>query len=203
MAILITLEELRQLAITAKDELERKAFESGRDNIKIYLHWTAGWYGSYFDDYHVNIDEDGSLYAATNEYGDIYNLSDTLSHTWKRNSGSVGLSLCCCVGATTENLGENPPTENQLKAMADCIAVLCDVFMIPINIETVMTHGEAADNADGYWGAYGEEDLYGPQNGYERWDLDILHTGDEPGTGGDTIREMAKKSKYYKEHNFE
>ena len=27
---------------------------------KIYLHWTAGHYGQFFGDYHLNIDADGS-----------------------------------------------------------------------------------------------------------------------------------------------
>ena len=29
---------------------------------QIYLHWTAGRYGQLYDDYHFNIDVDGSVY---------------------------------------------------------------------------------------------------------------------------------------------
>ena len=50
-----------------------------------------------------------------------------------------------------------------------------------------MTHGEAADE-DGYGLYSGDSDC--------RWDLQILHTGDEYGTGGDIIRE---KAQYYLE----
>ena len=28
----------------------------------IYLHWSAGWYGQFYDDYHINIDADGTIY---------------------------------------------------------------------------------------------------------------------------------------------
>ena len=28
---------------------------------QIYLHWTAGHYGQLYDDYHFNIDADGSI----------------------------------------------------------------------------------------------------------------------------------------------
>ena len=35
----------------------------GRNRImQIYLHWTAGRYGELYDDYHFNIDADGTVY---------------------------------------------------------------------------------------------------------------------------------------------
>ena len=35
----------------------------GRNRIsQIYLHWTAGRYGQLYDDYHFNINADGSIY---------------------------------------------------------------------------------------------------------------------------------------------
>lgn len=36
-----------------------------RDHItQLYLHWTAGRYGQVYDDYHLNIDADGTVYQA-------------------------------------------------------------------------------------------------------------------------------------------
>lgn len=181
------LDELRNMAKDAYDTLWEKAENNDRD-VKIYLHWSAGHYGQFFDSYHINIDADGSIYVSTDD------LSETLSHTWKRNSGSIGITLACAFGAsynTNKGLGDEPPTDSQISSMAKVISILAKELEIPINLEHVMTHGEAADNADGYWGAYGEEDLYGPENGCERWDLDYIKDGDENGTGGDKIRELA------------
>lgn len=31
--------------------------------VQIYLHWTAGRYGQVYDDYHLNIDADGTVYC--------------------------------------------------------------------------------------------------------------------------------------------
>lgn len=183
----VTLDGIRDMAKDAYDDLWEKAERNGRD-IKLYMHWTAGHYGQFFDSYHINIDADGSIYVATDD------LSETLSHTWKRNSGAIGITLACAYDASydpEEGLGDEPPTDEQINTMAKVIAVLADELDIDIDLEHVMTHAEAADNEDGYWGAYGEDDLYGPENGCERWDLDYLHRGDANGTGGDTLRKLA------------
>ena len=37
-----------------------------RDHItQLYLHWTAGRYGQVYDDYHLNIDADGTVYRTS------------------------------------------------------------------------------------------------------------------------------------------
>lgn len=43
---------------------------------QIYLHWTAGRYGQLYDDYHFNIDADGSIYQTCTQ------LTELKSHTW-------------------------------------------------------------------------------------------------------------------------
>ena len=64
-----------------------------RDHItQLYLHWTAGRYGQVYDDYHLNIDADGTVYRTSS-------LSQYKSHTWRRNSGSIAVALCCGLGA--------------------------------------------------------------------------------------------------------
>ena len=42
---------------------------------QIYLHWTAGRYGQLYDDYHFNIDADGSIYQTCTQ------LTELKSHT--------------------------------------------------------------------------------------------------------------------------
>lgn len=59
----------------------------GRNRIsQIYLHWTAGRYGQLYDDYHFNIDADGSVYQTCTQ------LTELKSHTWQRNTGAIALS---------------------------------------------------------------------------------------------------------------
>ena len=185
----VTLEELSMMASDAREAIWSLAQDYGREP-KIYLHWTAGHYYQKFDDYHVNIDKDGRIFVSTDD------LSEVLAHTWRRNSGSVGITLDCCAGATSEDLGDEPPTAKQIEAMAQCIQVVADALWLTIDMKHVMTHGEAADNVDGL---NAHED-YGPQSTVERWDLQFLGTDespvytadyDDPATGGNVLRGKA------------
>jgi hypothetical protein len=155
------------------------------------LHWTAGHYGQYYlNDYHVAIDYDGKIYVDAP-------LDEVLAHTWKRNSGSVGITLACCVGATSEDLGDEPPTNAQIEAMAQAICAVADGLWLTIDINHVMTHGEAADNVDGIY----PHEPYGCLSTVERWDLQYLGTDespcfirdyDDPRTGGNVLRGKAQ-----------
>ena len=163
----ITLNELKEMAIDAKGEINM-----------LFLHWSAGHYSQFFDDYHVNIDYDGKLYVSCES------LSELKSHTWHHNSGAVGISLACCVGATSEDLGEEPPTKEQIEAMSQVVAVLSKYLELPCDYDHVRTHGEQGDEEP-------DPDKYGQNTTCERWDLAILATGDEWGSGGNTIRGKA------------
>lgn len=186
----VTLEELQQIAENAREDVWSMARYAGREP-KLYLHWTAGHYGQFYNDYHICIDKDGSYHLTTED------LADVLAHTEGRNSGGIGIALCCCAPpADTNDLGPEPPTSDQIDAMAKAVAALCDALWLTINKEHVMTHGEAADNEDGYDAG----EMYGPKNGCERWDLEYLGTSESPtynpwaddGTrGGDVIRGKA------------
>ncbi|CUH97831.1 hypothetical protein P22_3977 [Propionispora sp. 2/2-37] len=183
----ITLEELKDLALQSKADLWSAAQGAGRD-VKIYLHWSAGHYGQFFNDYHINIDEDGSLYCSTT------NLATAKSHTYKRNTGAVGIALSCCYNATPRNLGSEPPTEKQIEAMAQVVAVLCKALDLTVDIFRVMTHAEAADNLDGLNPGYEDngypDGKYGPAHSCERWDL-WFFPGVSKGEGGDVLRGKA------------
>ena len=185
----IDLDELRRMAKDSRDSLRSAADSVGR-SVKVYLHWSAGHYGQFFDDYHINIDKDGSIYASTDD------LSEVLAHTYHRNTGAVGVSMACCAGATSNDLGDESPTTAQIDAMAKVVMVLCDEFGMEINKDNVMTHGEAADNIDGIEAS----EPYGCQSTCERWDLQYLATNespayttdyDDPSTGGNVVRGKA------------
>lgn len=185
---IVTIEELREIASEERETIWEQAREQGREP-KIYLHWSAGHYNTVFDDYHVNITGDGTMYLTGN-------LSDLKAHTYHRNTGSVGISLCCAYGATTDNLGDEPPTVAQIEAMAQAIEAVADGLWLTIDMEHVMTHGEAADNVDGIYAS----EPYGPQTTTERWDLEYLGTAESPyyttnyddeHTGGNVLRGKA------------
>ena len=55
--VVITEKELMKLARQARGRITT-----------IYLHWTAGRYGQVYDDYHLNIDQDGTVYVLAEHY---------------------------------------------------------------------------------------------------------------------------------------
>ncbi len=169
MAYQVTLEELKGMVENARETIWEQAKSQGR-NPKVYLHWSAGRYDSVFDDYHINITGAGKIFVTTND------LSEIKSHTWRRNTGSVGISLCCAYNATSNDLGEYAPTDIQIETIAKVIDVVTTGLWLTINKEHVLTHGEAADNEDGIWC----HEPYGPKNGCERWDLEFLETSESP-----------------------
>lgn len=190
----VTLDELGELASDARQSLWAKT-RTPDGAPRIYLHWTAGHYFQKFSDYHISITADGKIYVSTDD------LSETLAHTWRRNTGSIGIALCCACGATSENLGDEPPTAKQIETLAQVIQVVADALWLTICKKYVLTHGEAADNEDG-WYAHEE---YGPKTTCERWDLEYLGTDESPAfnpyatdgsRGGDVLR---GKAAWYKE----
>ena len=192
----VTCAELRELAAAYRPALQYAAARCSRET-KLYLHWTAGHYGQFFADYHVQVDADGGIYVI----GDGV-LDDLLAATYLRNSGSISVALLGCVDATTESLGSEPPTAAQIEAMAQSATALADGLWLTIDKERILTHGEAADNEDGVR----THAPYGPRTTCERWDLEYLGTEESPvfhpwaedGTrGGDVLR---GKAQYYREH---
>ena len=152
---------------------------------QIYLHWTAGRYGQLYDDYHFNIDADGTVYRTSSS------LSQYKSHTWRRNSGSIAVALCCGLGAQANHgydadLGQFAPTAVQT------VALLVTALGLQLTIDTVMTHCEAA-LLDGY----------GPYSGDAETRWDLWYMRDSPGDGqmkpgGDILR---GKARWYLEHS--
>ena len=192
----VTCSELRLLGAAYRLPLAYAAARCARET-KLYLHWTAGHYGQFFADYHVQIDADGAIYVIGDGALDVLRAA-----TYLRNSGSVSIALLGCVDATTDDLGGEPPTAAQIEAMAMAAAALADGLWLTIDKERVLTHGEAADNEDGVR----VHAPYGPRTTCERWDLEYLGTAESPaftpwaedGTrGGDALR---GKAEWYRQH---
>lgn len=191
----VTIDELRDLASAARDCIWKAAKAYNREP-KIYLHWTAGHYFQKFDEYHINITGNGDVWVTDD------NLALTLPHTWKRNSGAVGITLCCGYKSGSYSLGDEPPTPEQIEAMAMAIVAVADGLWLTIDKNHVLTHGEAANNEDGYYDAHLPyawwNDGYG--DGNTRGDLEYLGTDESPkynpratdgSRGGDVLRGKA------------
>ena len=200
----VTLDELYAFAEEKRDILFDQAAQYDRDP-KIYLHWTAGHYGQFFEghkDYHVMIDGNGDIYYK-------WPFDTTTDGTWRRNTGAVNIALCCGVGAGSRDLGSEPPTEKQIEVLAQVIWKIADALWLTIDKKHVLTHGEAANNEDGYFDAHMPyswwNDSYG--DGDTRGDLEYLGTEESPsynphatdGTrGGDVLR---GKANWYRENS--
>ena len=160
-----------------------KEAQANRGKIKhIYLHWTAGRYQQFFDDYHLNIDGEGKVYRTCSS------LDELKAHTYRRNTGAIGITLCCALDASWQgevpDLGSCPPTTLQLVALAKVVAVLCVGLGLALDEGAVMTHAEAA-LADGYGAGSGDSET--------RWDLYWVLNGEgKLIRGGDHIRQLAQ-----------
>ena len=156
---------------------------------RIYLHWTGGHYGHVYDDYHISIDWDGTLYVPPGGAG-----ADALTllreHTWHRNTGSMSIAICGAFGAearssTDINFGPEPPTPNQVERMARVVGILCPVLRIMPVPQVVMTHYEAAMK-DGYGPGSGD-----PQTKWDLWQLPDQPFHEELYPGGEVLRRKA------------
>ena len=177
------------------NELKEKAKAGVNNEIIQSLHWTGGRYRQVANNYHICILGDGRM---------VYTLPfyETPTATYLRNSGTIAISLCCCYNANSNDLGDYPPTLQQIESISQLVSKISDVLKIPITPFSVMTHGEMADREDGI-GNYTE---YGPKNTCERWDLEFLDTEESPNfnpwdtlhRGGTIIR---GKAIYYHYHS--
>ena len=171
--------------------------KTGKNGNAIYLHWTAGNYTSTGGPYHTVFTGDGTMHRKT-EY------TQRSGHTEGRNTNSVGLAL-----ASNPDINQWP-TKKQKVAMAKEGARIAKGWgwsSSDINLNKVLTHGEAGSNLDGVnattnYGLFGRGDSRvqpekeklagGSIAAFERWDLDIMKEGDKYGSGGDEMRNRIK-----------
>ena len=168
--------------------LEMAKFAKGKIKA-IVMHWTAGNYGHVYDDYHFCINSDGSFDVPLGRQIDCLGL--VLAHTWRRNTGVVGIAIEAARGANCKNTDEAGleivwgkkavPTPEQIDGLARAVAIICYGSGIPLNNDCVVTHAEIA-SVDGY--GYEDDD---PEM---KWDL--LRLPGQLGNGGDIIRSRAE-----------
>ena len=180
MVDIAKLTEIMNYGYAAKSELEYLARCNGTP-VMITWHWSAGWYDQPHHDYHINIlgeDDDGDVYIAESDF------AVKLPHTWYKNTANIGISMCCCADANTNDGGSAPPTANQIEAMAQITAVLSEALNLPIDVKHIASHGERADNQDWdiYYDDYNgyENNTYGPRSDCCRWDCSVLWNHESP-----------------------
>lgn len=171
-----------QLLPEYKKKLEPKFLEfyhkRFNNNRMVYLHWSAGPRGVNFLDYHRMIMmRPGRAVSQVNKDCNI----DMYAHTYGRNRNSCAVSLAGFFKATTQDLGEEVATKEQLRLLVAELSEICCNLNIPVS--SLMSHAEAADNVDQgpnppyptphLSGANAEP--YGPLSGkWERWDLHVM-----------------------------
>lgn len=136
---------------------------------KITLHWTAGtYYDVDHSAYHVVIDGSEQIYITCN-------FDERGAHTWRRNTGNLGIALACCYGlgdvwadGTVANWGNYPPTDKQVEAMARVVAYLA----VGLGVQTADIHDHH------YWA---ELDGYGSER------VDMMSLPQEAGKSGRDI----------------
>ena len=136
---------------------------------QIILHWSAGRYYQIFKDYHISIDGTGVLHQT-------HELKTIVNATYKHNTGTISICLCCAYGATPDNLGDYLPNSRQIETLSRMIAIFSNSLLVPVNSDHDLTHGEVADNEDGT----NFYEPYGPKTTCERWDLEYLGTRESP-----------------------
>lgn len=122
---------------------------------RIILHWTAGAHKASSLDlahYHILIEADGKLVKGTHSIKDNVSTGDNIyaAHTFRLNTGSIGVSVCCMAGAVEAPFksGSFPMTQKQWDTMSQVASELCEFYDIQVTPETVLGHGEVANNLD-------------------------------------------------------
>lgn len=195
---LSSLHEIKTLASKASNAIWDIATSQNRLP-KIYLLWTNDEYGRFDEDSHINIDRDGNYYLSCES------LTEAKGHSDSRNAGSISIVLACAKDAAVDNIGQYPPTLNQIKAMAAAVAALADALGITIDKQNVLTGGEAAANEDGLYLSSCCALWHNDTDRPGIWDLEYLGNVESPvynpdamdgSRGGDVIRNQAV---WYKE----
>jgi hypothetical protein len=112
--------------------------ESGLTHVR--WHWTGGAYKPNATDrkhYHFIIDGDGNVIRC-------HDPRKVLSHTWRANTGAIGVAVAAMHGAVERpfNRGPCPLLSKQLTALSSLSARLCAEYDIPVSKWSTMSHSE-------------------------------------------------------------
>lgn len=120
---------------------------------RIIVHWTAGRHIATDDDrthYHVLVQGDGALVRGTLPI--TANAAPIrgayAAHTLNCNTGSIGVSLCCMLGAIEAPFaaGSAPMTRSQWDAAVLAVADLARRYAISVGPKTILSHAEVQTN---------------------------------------------------------
>ncbi len=94
---------------------------------EIVLHWAGSSYTGYSDHYQINVCLDTKTNKTFLLVADKSNFFDSSihSHTWKRNTGKIGLSYICMF-----DIKRFPVTNEMIELAGQACAVICDFFGI-------------------------------------------------------------------------
>lgn len=180
---IVTLKEIYDEAVACKEEIYNLAEGAGH-SVWITYHFSVSRYDQVWSDYHLNItDEDIHM------MGDFDELK---YHTYKRNTGNIGIALDCCLDCSLNgssnnpilDLGTYPPTNYQIETAAQIGAVLAMALDL---------YGEYGERIKDHFFTHYEFamiDGYGPWQG----DPDVRYDGcnwtedEEFGNGGNIMR---------------
>ena len=148
--------------LNSKELFELVARAKAKHNFKtIIIHWTSSDYDTIFEDYHLNVGRDGTIYKT------CWSFNELKSHTKRNNKDTIGIALDCGLAAEYRSLnriffGTCPPTPEQITSVVWLIAIICYYLGMEVNCKTVKTHFELAISEG-----------YGPGSGDDqsRWDL--------------------------------
>ncbi|MGG9998670.1 peptidoglycan recognition protein family protein [Pseudovibrio ascidiaceicola] len=153
---------------------------------RIVMHWTAGADGLNSlerNHYHVIIDRAGKVHMGALKPEANVDCRDGqyAAHTRALNTGSVGVAVDAMAGAKEApfNAGKYPITVDQVRALAETVADLCETYQIPVTRQTVLTHAEV------------QPTLKVRQR--SKWDITWLPGMESPGKPievGDKLREL-------------
>lgn len=121
---------------------------------RIHIHWTAGAYKASSLDkkhYHFLVEGDGNVirgHPSIKDNEPPVRRGRYAAHTLNGNSGSIAISMCCMAGAREVpfNSGKYPMTIVQWDKMCQVVAMLSEVYHIPVTPITVLTHAEVQPN---------------------------------------------------------
>ncbi|MEL6767198.1 MAG: N-acetylmuramoyl-L-alanine amidase [Pseudomonadota bacterium] len=161
---------------------------------RIVMHWTAGGHDmsdSDYEKYHEVVEGDGTrrLCKRRPEANNDTSDGDYAAHVRAKNTGSIGLAMCCMAGAQERPFkkGSHPMTDVQLNVFIDMVAEYAETYDIPIDRRHVLSHEEV------------DVTLGVPQ---DKWDIMWLPHMAKPGNVvevGDFLRERitaAQKKKF-------
>lgn len=120
---------------------------------RIIWHWTAGPYKATRLDkkhYHRIYEGNGNMVEGDNPISAnkrIVRGKPYAAHTYRSNTGSIGLGMAGMVGAKwPSDVGRSPITEAQFEACMKDAAELCREYGIEVNHKTVLSHAEVERN---------------------------------------------------------